>query len=65
MIVRPDGKVSMCCNAPLGRNTWGDLNNEGILDVWYGNCFKKVREALDKGRKKWEHCVYCDVFNLG
>lgn len=25
MIVRPDGKVSLCCNDPLGKNTMGDL----------------------------------------
>jgi len=28
MIVRPSGKVSLCCNDPYGKNTLGDLNKE-------------------------------------
>ena len=65
MIVRPDGKVSLCCNDPLGKNTLGDLSKESILDVWYGEKFNEVRDALNRGRKNLEHCIYCDVFNLG
>lgn len=65
MIVRPDGKVSLCCNDPLGKNTLGDLSKEDILDVWYGEKFRQVRKALYIGRKEWKHCLFCDVFNLG
>lgn len=65
LIVRPDGKVSLCCNDPLGKNTLGDLNKESVLDVWHGQRFKQIRKALYKGRKEWKHCEYCDVFNLG
>ena len=65
MIVRPDGKVSLCCNDPLGKNTLGDLSKESILDVWYGEKFEEIRRALVAGRKNIEHCTYCDVFNLG
>ncbi|MBQ8625902.1 MAG: SPASM domain-containing protein [Agathobacter sp.] len=63
MIVRPDGKVSLCCNDPLGKNTMGDLNRSSVTEVWYGEEFRKVREALAKGRQYWPHCKYCDVFN--
>ncbi len=65
MIVRPDGKVSLCCNDPLGRETLGDLAKESLIDVWYGEKFSQVREALYVGRSEWKHCVYCDVFNVG
>lgn len=64
MIVRPDGKVSLCCNDPLGRNTLGDLNKESITDVWYGQKFQMVRKCLKEGRKNWEHCRYCDTFYI-
>lgn len=64
MIVRPDGKVSLCCSDPLGKETLGDLSKESIMDVWNGNKFKKVRDALYKGRGYFEHCKYCDNFRL-
>jgi len=62
MIVRPDGKVSLCCNDPLGKNTLGDLQMQTLEEVWYGEKFEMVRKALGKGRKHWPHCVYCDTF---
>jgi len=65
MIIRPDGKVSLCCNDPIGKNTLGDLTKESLTDVWYGQKFRQVRKALYTGRKNWEHCVYCDTFTLG
>jgi radical SAM protein with 4Fe4S-binding SPASM domain len=64
LIIRPDGKVSLCCNDPLGKNTLGDLTKDTILDVWNNDRFKMVRECLYNGRKNWKHCEYCDVFNL-
>lgn len=64
MIVRPDGKVSLCCNDPLGKNTMGDLNCNTLQEIWYGSQFRKVREALSEGRQYWPHCKYCDVFNI-
>lgn len=64
MVIRPDGKISLCCNDPLGKNTLGDLTKENILDVWYGDRFTMVRKCLLQGRKHWKHCEYCDAFNL-
>lgn len=65
LIIRPDGKVSLCCNDPLGKNTLGDLAKDSILDVWKNQKFKTVREALYNGRRNWSHCLYCDNFSLG
>ena len=65
LIVRPTGKVSLCCNDALGEYTLGDLNSEKILEVWYGAKFEKVREALFQGRSNWGKCKYCDTFNMG
>lgn len=36
-----DGRVSMCCYDPNGRNIVGDVKEESILDIWNG---KRVRE---------------------
>jgi len=65
LIIRPDGKVSLCCNDPLGRDTLADLNKEKIIDAWYNSRFQIVRKCLYEGRMNWEHCKYCDVFNIG
>lgn len=65
LIIRPDGKVSLCCNDPLGRNTLADLTQESILEAWNNERFKMVRKCLYEGRKEWKHCEFCDVFNLG
>lgn len=61
MIVRPDGKVSLCCNDPYGKCTMGDLSVENVKDVWYGEKFRKVREAIRKGRGNYQACRYCDT----
>lgn len=64
MIIRPDGKVSLCCNDPLGKNTMGDLKNNTLREIWYGQQFQNVRSELSRGRQYWEHCKYCDTFSL-
>lgn len=64
LIIRPDGKVSLCCNDPLGKNTLGDLSKDSIMDVWFNDRFKMVRKCLYEGRKNWKHCEFCDVFSL-
>lgn len=65
MIIRSDGKVSLCCNDPLGKMTLGDVQNQTLLEIWNGDAFKMVREKLYKGRGELAHCVYCDVFSIG
>lgn len=64
MIIRPDGKVSLCCNDPLGRCTMGDVSEQKLLDIWYGKEFQEIRNKIIKGRENIEHCRRCDVFVL-
>lgn len=62
LIIRPDGKISLCCNDPLGKCTLGDLTKQSLVDVWYGPQFQMVRKCLAEGRKNWKHCEFCDTF---
>lgn len=62
LIIRPDGKVSLCCNDPLGRNTLGDASRESLWEIWYGKRYDIVRKSLLAGRENWEHCRNCDTF---
>lgn len=64
LIIRPDGKVSLCCNDPLGKATMGDVKKQSLVDIWYGEQFEMVRKKIIDGRENYEHCRKCDVFVL-
>lgn len=64
MIIRPDGKVSLCCNDPLGKCTLGDVSKNKLIDVWHSQMYSKVRQILKEGRENFEHCKNCDAFVL-
>ncbi len=64
LIVRPDGKVSLCCNDALGRCTMGDLSKNTLKEVWFGEPFRKVRELIKSGRSNYERCKFCDTIFL-
>lgn len=61
LIIRPDGKVSLCCNDALGKMTLGDLSTHSIADVWWGDAFEAVREKILRGRDGVELCQRCDT----
>lgn len=64
MIIRPSGKISLCCNDPYGKYTMGDLNYQSVKEIWYGEKFIKVRNDLFRGREQVEICRFCDTFSL-
>lgn len=63
LVIRPDGKVSLCCNDPSGIYTLGDLTKNTIQEVWFSETYQQIREKLVKsGRKAIKLCEYCDNF---
>ena len=62
LIIRPDGKVSLCCNDPYGKMTMGDLSKQSIMEIWNGETYRKIREQILGGRGRIEHCRTCDTF---
>lgn len=63
LIVRPDGKISRCCQDPLGKTTLGDLNHQTIQEIWEGEAYNHLRDSLQGGlRPNLEQCRYCDIF---
>lgn len=60
MVVRPDGKIGLCCNDALGTMTLGDLTKEFISDVWHGEKYYEIREKISKGRHDIALCQGCD-----
>lgn len=65
LIIRPDGKVSLCCNDPFGKNTLGDTCKDSLIDIWNNDRFRLVRKCLAEGRGNWKHCEYCDTVSVG
>lgn len=61
MIIRPDGKISLCCNDALGKYTLGDVNENSIREIWNGRQYMKIREEMKtNGRKNLNLCRNCD-----
>jgi len=64
MVIRPDGKVSLCCCDPLGKVTLGDLTKNLIIDVWNSNSYWDIRKSILNGRKNLSLCNRCDYMSL-
>lgn len=65
MVIRPDGKVSLCCNDALGKYTLGDLEKNSIIEIWNSEDYRKIRNSMKKkGRKQLMLCCNCDTSTL-
>lgn len=64
IVIRPSGKVSLCCNDAYGEHTLGDLNNESLLQVWHSNPFQILREQMIRGRAGHPTCKKCDMLYM-
>jgi radical SAM protein with 4Fe4S-binding SPASM domain len=62
MVIRPDGKVSLCCQDALGRMTLGDCTRDSLLKIWHGKHFRNIRRKIEKGRSALAMCSQCDHF---
>lgn len=60
MVIRPDGKVSLCCNDALGQVTLGDVDADSIRAVWTSEAYREVRRTMARGRGGIELCASCD-----
>ncbi|SFG25525.1 radical SAM/SPASM domain-containing protein [Oribacterium sp. WCC10] len=60
IVIRPDGKVSLCCNDSLGEMTLGNLNEERLVEIWHGEKYSTIRNLLKKGRENLDLCRYCN-----
>lgn len=61
--ITADSRVSMCCADFFFSVPIGNVKNESIIEIWYGNQFNKVRKSLLKGdRNAMETCRQCDYY---
>lgn len=60
LVIRPDGKISLCCNDALGQMTIGDLRKESIMEAWNGDKRKCVQKLIVEGRESIPICKFCN-----
>lgn len=66
LVVRPDGKVSLCCNDPMGHYTLGDVTHNTLAEIWHSEEYTNVRSVLkQKGRAGLALCAECDMYFTG
>ncbi|MCZ9312653.1 MAG: SPASM domain-containing protein [Methanocorpusculum sp.] len=62
IIIRPDGKISLCCNDALGKYTLGDVTTQTLREIWYSKSYYQIRkEMMTNGRKNLMLCTSCDT----
>ncbi len=61
MVVRPDGKLSLCCNDALGTLTLGDLSKQTLEEAWYSPAHRSAMEKILVGRENIPICRQCDT----
>jgi len=64
-VVRPTGKVSLCCNDATGKYTMGDLTTQSPTEVWRSKEYRDFRKRMnEQGRKGTALCEFCDSHGL-
>lgn len=64
LVVRPDGKVSLCCNDALGEMTLGDVTSMSLSEIWYGSLYNILREKNMNSRENIKLCKFCDYVDM-
>lgn len=58
---RWDGAVAICCNDWRGELACGNINTDGLLDIWHGKIMDEARRRLIVGRRDFGPCQGCDA----
>lgn len=59
MVIRPGGKLSLCCNDALGRTTMGNLNEQSMVEAWHSKVYVEARKKMLTDRQSL--CPGCDT----
>lgn len=60
LIIRPDGKISLCCNDVYGTHTLGDVSKESLYEIWTSTKYAEIRKKIAKSRENDPLCKNCD-----
>jgi 8-amino-3,8-dideoxy-alpha-D-manno-octulosonate transaminase len=59
LIIDYEGNVLLCCQDFLSKNIFGNLKNEGIMEIWNKKHFKSLRDKINSGIWSAEICKKC------
>lgn len=66
IIIQPDGNVNACVNDFFGKNNIGNVYNNSLKEIWFGEKFEKLRRSLIKSNRSVnELCAICDYKGYG
>ena len=66
LIIRPDGKISQCCEDAVGRATLGDLSRQTLSEAWNSPERLSLQARIKVGRRVDDPiCRGCDTLDLG
>ena len=64
LIIRPDGKISQCCEDAVGRGTLGDLSSQTLSEAWNSLARLALQAHIRLGRRADDPiCRGCDVLD--
>jgi len=62
-VINYRSQVVICCNDYFEKVVLGNVKQNSLLDIWYGQAFKRVRNTLkNKNRKAIATCVQCNYY---
>lgn len=64
IVIRPDGKVSLCCNDALGKITLGDVTQNTLFEIWNSELYERYRDRIMNSRENVQLCKYCDYVDM-
>jgi radical SAM protein with 4Fe4S-binding SPASM domain len=65
LIIRPDGKISQCCEDAVGRATLGDLSCQSLSEAWNSPARLALQARVRLGRRIDDPiCRGCDAVDL-
>lgn len=62
--IRSDGNVGLCCNDALGHTIVGNVEEQSLSDIWFGEKMRRIREAVKEGRYYQDNCRYCNYIDM-
>lgn len=61
MSIRWDGSVAICCEDWRGVYKCGNINDDGLLEVWHSEAFEAARRKLIRGQRDFGACAGCNA----
>lgn len=66
MYVRPSGNVVSCASDFYEANILGNVSNQSLKEIWFGNKYKELRKELDNGNRDYSTlCAKCNYGGKG